>query len=92
MIKTIPEQPLDDYCLCDLGAVVCEYEETAFFGGSNDFENDFASFFVNKVDSSDVISIVLINDFDDSETVLDSSNADQYGLFSEDSNQYRSQG
>ncbi len=85
-VKTIPDQPLDDYCLCDLGAVVCEYEETAFFGGSNEYQNDYVSFFVNKVDDSDTIVFVLIDKKDDSETILDSSNADQYGLFSDDSN------
>ena len=83
-IKTIPEAPLDDFCLCDLGLQVCEYEELAFHSGSNRLENDYTSLFINKVDSTDVIKVFLINLDDSEETELTELNADKYGFYSED--------
>ena len=59
--KAIPTAPLDPYCLCDLGLKECNYTEPAFYGGSNEYENDYTSIFVNKADQSDIIKFYLIN-------------------------------
>lgn len=87
VVKAIPEQPLDPYCLCDLGIKECDYRELAFYGGTNQYENDYTSLFVNKVDSSDVIEFYL-KDVEDAtfSILLESSNASSYGEYSEDSN------
>lgn len=85
-VKKIPDQPLDDYCLCDLGLFSCEYKETAFFGGSNKYQNDYTTFFVNKVDPSDEVKFFLINEFDQSEIELTSATASEFGLWSESGN------
>jgi hypothetical protein len=84
VIKTIPEQPLDDFCLCDLGVFECDYKELAFYGGSNNFENDYTSLYVNKVDASDDIKFILINSRTFEETELNDANTSQYGEYYED--------
>lgn len=84
VIKTIPTAPLDDFCLCSIGMNLCEYEELAFWGGADDFENDFKSFFINKVDVSDVIEFSFTDLDTNDEVILDANNAADYGFYSED--------
>jgi hypothetical protein len=86
VLKSIPEKPLADYCLCDLGIKECNYKELAFFGGADEFENDYTSFFVNIVDATDVVRFVLINLKDNTELELTNANQSQYGVYSEDEN------
>lgn len=83
-IKTIPEEPLADYCLCDLGIRECSYKEIAFYGGNGQYENDYTSFFVNKVDSTDEIKFFLIDADTDAEVELTGANAGDYGVYQEE--------
>ena len=70
LTKAIPNVPLDPYCLCDLGLKECNYIEPAFYGGANEYENDYTSFFINKVDENDTIKFYLINVENEEETEL----------------------
>ena len=83
VVKQIPEQPLDPFCLCTLGFYECNYEEWAFYGGNNDFENDYTTFYVNKVDPSDTVEFVLVDVRTRAEYVLDGSNVSDYGEYFE---------
>jgi hypothetical protein len=85
-LKAIPEQPLVDYCLCDLGLFKCEYTEPAFYNGLTKYENDYTTFYVNKVDTSDTIQFFVINTADNSEVELTQANAADYGVFAEGDN------
>ncbi len=85
-LVTVPKNPLDPYCLCDIGFKECEYREPAFYGGSNEFENDYKTIFVNKVDSSDVISFFLIDLQLNVELELRADNASMYGEYLEGAN------
>ena len=85
-LKTIPEQPVADYCVCDLGLFQCEYTEPFFYGGGTKYENDYTTLYVNKVDSTDVIQFFLIDTSDNSEIELTDLNAADYGVFAEGDN------
>jgi len=85
-LKTIPDSPQSDYCLCDLGLSVCDYEELSFYNGSNKYENDYTSLFVNKVDTSDIIEFYAVNKKTGEEFQLTDLNSSTYGIYSEDDN------
>ena len=85
VVKEIPDTPLDDYCLCSIGLFRCEYKELAFYGGSNVYENDYTTMYVNKVDATDVIKFFLIDSSTDIEVELNEANKAMYGVYSEDS-------
>ena len=84
-VKKIPEQPLTEYCLCFTGAKDCDYKELFFFGGSNKYENDYSTFFINKVDESDVIEFIVVDQDTNQETVLNDANSSDYGAFYDES-------
>lgn len=81
VLKTIPEQPLDPYCLCDFGLKECAYREPAFYGGNGKYENDYTSLFINKVDNSDIIKFVLINIENNEETELTEAEEALFGQY-----------
>lgn len=83
VLKSIPSQPLEPFCLCDLGLAECKYVELAFYGGpDNDkYKNDYTTFFINKVDVTDVVTFSFVDVDTDEETELNNLNAGGYGVY-----------
>jgi hypothetical protein len=85
-IKIIPTVVKSDFCLCEIGVKLCDYIEKAFYSDDNPDGQDFTDLFINKVDSTDEIEFILIDNITEEEFVLDEANENTYGKYSEDDN------